>query len=150
MCTVTRALGTITRSCVKCIASGPLTTQQFSAQSVQPFPRYGKGDVHVHVCSGTCNPPLTSLKRLANGISVKRLSNGSLTAYQLSAQSARPFPRYEKGVRTCSCTPPLTFVKCLADGSLTAHQISVQSVRPFPRYGKGAYLHVRTCRCTPP
>ena len=28
--------------CVKRIASGPLTSHQISAQSVQPFPRYGK------------------------------------------------------------------------------------------------------------
>ena len=52
-------------------------------------------------------------------------------------------------VRKCRRTPPWTLVKRLANGSLTTHQISAQSVQPFPRYGNWAYLHVRTCRCSP-
>ena len=41
---------------------------------------------------------------------VKRIASGPLVTHQVSAQSFQPFPRYEKGVCTCSCVPPLTFV----------------------------------------
>ena len=44
-------------------------------------------------------------------------------------------------MRKCTCTPPLTFVKCQTNKSLTTHLISAQSVRPFPRFRKA----VRTC-----
>ena len=37
-------------SCIKCIAGGPLIIHKFSAQSVQPFPRYGKGGGGVRTC----------------------------------------------------------------------------------------------------
>ena len=52
LCIVARALENIAPSCVKCIASGPLTTHQFPVQSVQLFPRTVSGwaRVHVHVC----------------------------------------------------------------------------------------------------
>ena len=85
---------------------------------------------------------------------VKRIASGHLITHQVSAQSIPntesiqihtiPFPRYGKGVRTCTCTPPLTFVKRQASWYLTTNQISAQSVHPFPRYRKGAHLHMRT------
>ena len=49
VCTVTSALEKISSFYVKCIASAPLTTHQSSAQSVQPFPRCGKGCARTHV-----------------------------------------------------------------------------------------------------
>ena len=51
--TFTRALEKISPSFVKCITSGPLITHQFSAQYVNPFPRYRKeggcARAHLHV-----------------------------------------------------------------------------------------------------
>ena len=41
--TVARKLEKISPPCVQCIARGPLKTHQLPAQSVQPFPRFGKG-----------------------------------------------------------------------------------------------------------
>ena len=49
--------------------NGFLTTYHISAQSIQPFPRYGK---RVRTCSSTPSPTF-----------VKRLANGSLTTYQI-------------------------------------------------------------------
>ena len=89
VCKASRAAEKISPSCVKCIASGPLTTHQFSAQSVQLFSRYGAGG------GRTC-------KRTAPLTAVKRYAIGSLTAYRISAQSIQPFPRCEKGVRMCT------------------------------------------------
>ena len=51
----------------KFIVSGPLTTHQFSAQSVQSLPKYGRGGGHVP----TCTPPLASIKRLADGFIIE-------------------------------------------------------------------------------
>ena len=51
-------------SCVKCIASGSLITNQFSVQSIQPFPRHRKWTAHV--CTCTFTPPLPSGKHLTN------------------------------------------------------------------------------------
>ena len=71
--------------CVKRIASGPLTTHQVSAQSIQPFPRYEKrcACAHVHL-----HPTITFSK---------------VTSYWVSnykpdfSQSVQPFPRCGKG-----------------------------------------------------
>ena len=38
----------------KFIVNGPLTTHHFSAQSVQPFPRYGGEGAHVHPTINLC------------------------------------------------------------------------------------------------
>ena len=153
VCTVTRALEKILPSCVKCIASGPFTTHQFSATSVQLFQRSGKGCTHVHVRSFTCTPHLASVKRLANGNLCKTLILWVFNSIPNFSAIPVAFSEIRKGgahVCTCSHTPPYTFVKCLADVSLTTHKIPVRSVRPFPRYGKiSAPAHVRTCRCTP-
>ena len=100
-CTVTRAVDQISPSCVQRIASGPLTTDQFSAQSTQPFPRYGNWCARAHV-----NVHLTT------NLNCKTLVNGSLTTYPISAQSVQPFLRQEKWsahVRTYSCAPPFLF-----------------------------------------
>ena len=45
-------------SSIKRTASGPLTTHQVSAQSVQPFTRHGKGDTsaRAQVRKRTCTP----------------------------------------------------------------------------------------------
>ena len=102
-------------SFVKRIASGLLTTtttlsaHQIFAQSIQLFQRYEKW------CACAAVPHLNFCESLANG---------SLTTYQISAQSRRPFPIYGKGgtsarahvqvypilvwwdggwVRTCAC-----------------------------------------------
>ena len=78
----------------KSLANGSLATYRISAQSVKPFPIYGKGGTsalaHVQVY------PILAC--------VTCLANWSLTTYQISAQSVRPVPRYGKGVRTCRCT----------------------------------------------
>ena len=68
------------------------------------------GDININTRSDTvsntrlCQPLHTySLQQHIAGPSfrsVKRLSNGSLTTYQISAQAVQPFPRYEKGMRT--------------------------------------------------
>ena len=84
-------LGRYPPSCVKRIASGPLTTHQISAQSVHSFQRYRKGACTCTRTRVVCTPPLAS---------GKRLTYGSLTTHQISAQSVQPFPNYEKGVRT--------------------------------------------------
>ena len=85
--------------CVKRTVSGPLTSHHVSVQSVQPFPRYGKG---VRTC--TCTPPLTFVKRQANA---------SLTTNRISAQSVRPFPRFGKGahLHVRHCARPLNHVR---------------------------------------
>ena len=49
-------------SFAKLIASGPLTTHQVSAQSVQSLPRYEKGCARVQLC-----PTLDFCKSLVNG-----------------------------------------------------------------------------------
>ena len=42
----------------------------------------------------------------------------------------------------CTCTPPLTFVKCQTNGSLTTHHISAQSSQVIPEIRKrGANMH---------
>ena len=46
-------------------------------------------------------------------------------------QSVQPFPRYGKGVRTCTCIPALTFAKRQAYGPPTTVKISCPSVQPF-------------------
>ena len=46
----TLALGQNLPSCVKRIATGPLATYQISVQSVEPFPRYGKG-MRLRTCT---------------------------------------------------------------------------------------------------
>ena len=38
---------------------------------------------------------------------------------------------------TCTCTPPLSFVKRQANRSLNTNRSSARSVQTFPRYGKG-------------
>ena len=48
----------------------------------------------MHVRTGSLTPPLTCVKRLANW---------SLTTYQVSAQPARPFPRYKTLGYICRC-----------------------------------------------
>ena len=57
--------------------------------------------------------------RAAHPRLVKRLSNGSITTYLISARSVQPIPRYGKGahlhVRMWRCTPPSAFVKRLAN-----------------------------------
>ena len=42
----------------KRLADGFLSTHQISAQSVQPFPRYGNG-AHLHVLTCRCTAPMT-------------------------------------------------------------------------------------------
>ena len=66
---------------VKRIAGGPLTTHQILAQSVQPFPGYGK---RVRTC---CCTTLNFVKRSASR---------SLTMHQISAQTVQPVPRHGK------------------------------------------------------
>ena len=85
---------------------------------------------------------------------VKRIARRPLTTHQVSG--VQPFPRYGKGVRTCTSAampqaPPLTSVKSLANEYLITYRTSAQSVQPFPRcrkWGTPAHAYVRTCRCT--
>ena len=110
---------------VKCIASSPLTTHQFSAQSVQPFIR--KWGAHMLTCTVTHTPALTSVKHLANGSLCKMLNKWVSTR----------IPKF-----SAICT---TFFEI--------PKIGWTDVQPFPRYVKGgssARAHVRTGRCTPP
>ena len=44
-------------------------------------------------------------------------------------------------VRTCKCTPHLTWVNLSSNGSLAAHRVRTQSAQPFARYWK------RVCTC---
>ena len=80
-------------------------TPSFSA-ICRAVPEIRKRGAHVRRC--TCTPPLTFVKRQANG---------SLATNQISAQSVQPLPRYGKGgasaraqVCTVSFTPPMTCV----------------------------------------
>ena len=121
----------------------PSHTPNFNA--IRPYvPEIRKGGTHVRTC--TCSPPITSVKRLANG---------SLSTYKTLAQSIQLFRDKKKGwARACvQLCPTLQFYKSLANGSLTTYQISVQSVQPFPRYWKGdtsARVNVRMCTADVP
>ena len=74
--------------------------------------KLGKGHPSAHVRTCSYAPPLAFAKSLAIG---------SLTSYQISAQSVQPFARYGKGqhmhVRKCT-TPPMTCVICITVWSL--------------------------------
>ena len=77
-------------SSVKRIANWSLTTHQISAQSVQPFPRYGtQGNIYTcaraHVRTCRCTPPMTC------GICI---ATWALTTHQIWWQSAQPFLSY--------------------------------------------------------
>ena len=130
VCAVTHALVHVSSILCKML-SGPLTAHQVSAPSVQPFPRYKKGDAYVQVC-----PSLPFVKSLANG---------PLTTYQISAQSVQPLPRYGEEdtsarahVCTCWCTPPMTCITCIAAWSLNTYHIWSLSAEPFLSYSLAA------------
>ena len=88
----------------------------------------------------------------------KSPASGSLTTYQISAQSTQPFPRYGKGgtsarvyVRTCIGNPPVTCVICVAARSPNAHQILSPSAHPFLSYSLAAnFDNPSLCTCHVP
>ena len=98
VCTVASAFVWTPPFCVKRL-SGPLTTTTFSANRPAVLEIWKRG---AQVRTFSCTPPFTFVKRQANE---------SLITSQISVQSFHPFPRYEKGVCTCRCAPPLTSVK---------------------------------------
>ena len=124
-------------SFVKHIASGPLATPSFSA--IRPaVAEMRKRSAHVQLC-----PTLYFCKSLVNG---------SLTTHRISAQSAKPFPRYGKGahlhVRTCRCTLSLVCVNCLANWSHNIPNFNV--IRPaVPEIRKGVRTRARADAPTP-
>ena len=61
--TVTLALVQNLPSSVKRKATGPLATHQISVQSVQPFPRYGKG---MRTCTRTAVPGTAARAHVPN------------------------------------------------------------------------------------
>ena len=94
--TVTLALVQNIPSCVKHIALVPSHTPNVSA--VRPAVlevRKRDAIAHMHTCSCTLRVELHVPTCLTSTF-VKCFANGSLTAYQISAQSVQPFPRYEK------------------------------------------------------
>ena len=68
-------------------------------------------DGHMLTCSCTL-PVQLHVLTYPTSTFLKRLANGSLTTYQISAQSTQPFTRYEKGVRSCArVCPTINFCK---------------------------------------
>ena len=69
---------------VKRLANGYLNTYQISTQSVQPFPRPGKGAL-LHVCTCRCTTPMTRAICTATW---------SLDTHQIWSQSTESFLSY--------------------------------------------------------
>ena len=94
----------------------PSHTPNFSAFH-PAIPEIQKRNAHMPMCNCTLWVQLHVHTYLASSFE-KFLANGPLTTYQISAQLVKPFPRYERGVRTCSYASPLPYAKSLASGSL--------------------------------
>ena len=84
---------------LKCVTFTLPLVQNLPSRSAVPDIR--KKDAHMHTCSCTL-PVQLHVSAYLTSTFVKHLAYGPPTTYQIAAQSVRPFPRYEKEVRTCS------------------------------------------------